>query len=581
LTVRHEASVVAQSPQQLAALEDVVVFRELVRLPELDLMLDVSLRQDAVHARWAMAWQWLVLIWAFVVLCLTLGVHLLNLALTRQVQTAASLKSEQEAAKVRSDFLANMSHELRTPLMGVLGAAELLEGASATDQNRYLRMIRDSGRHLLGLLNNVLDFSRLDAGAMPLEPQVIEPLALLEEVVQSFSPQAEFRQLTLYGELDLHSELSVKVDGFRLTQVLSNLIGNALKFTHQGWVRVQAGLAHDQPQARLWVRITDTGIGVSADQQARLFKPFSQADDSTSRRYGGTGLGLVIVQQLLNLMGGQIRFLSTEGLGTEVWLSVPVEVIRTGHVAEAFPGFCHLTVEDDLLRSAVSCHLKQLGVAFCSEPLTEVLEPTLRVVDEKSWKRLQPSVRQTPCPQWLVVVGAGVAPDIGGVKDQPVKSMHALQARSDWAALVQKCRQACEAQALAAHTTERSGAGDAARILVAEDNEMTREILARFLSGTSYQIDFAPDGKIALELWHQKAYDMAILDCHMPVIDGFSVAQEIRAKESPSRRVPLVALTAATLQEDVARCIQAGIDEVWPKPITKAQLLSNLERCLL
>jgi signal transduction histidine kinase len=579
LTVLHRALSVVQSPQQPLAFEDAEIFREQVQLPELDLTLDFGLQQDAVLARWAMAWQWLVLIWALIVLSLTCGVRWLNRALTRQVQTVAALKAEQEAAKVRSGFLANMSHELRTPMMGVLGAAELLEGTSGAEQSRYLRMIRDSGNHLLGLLNNVLDFSRLEAGAMPLELQEVEPLALLQQVIQSFSPQAEVGQVALYSELEFHGELRVRVDGFRLSQVVSNLMGNAFKFTNQGWIRIQAGLDHSEKKSMLWVRITDTGIGVSSDQHAKLFKPFSQADDSTSRRYGGTGLGLVIVQQLLNLMDGKIRFNSTQGLGTEVWLEVPVEVVETGRTTTSLQGFCHLAIDDDLLRSTVACHLKQLGVSVCSEPLTDVLLPTLRVVDEKNWNTRKPSERATHT-QWLVVWGGGVAPELNSREGLEVSRMHALQSRSEWSEFIKTCKEKTEKFQLSVQSNDKATEGSLTRILVAEDNETTRQILALYFSSTNYEIDFAPDGKVALELWRTKTYDLAILDCHMPGVDGFEVAEEIRTHELPSRRLPLMALTAATMQEDLKRCMKAGMDEVWSKPISKAQLLGNIQRLL-
>lgn len=576
LSVWHRSAAVVQSPLPPADLEDAGLFREQLRLPDHDLVLDVGLRHDAVLARWAMAWQWLVVIWALIALCLTWGARWLNKALTRQVQAAARLKSEQEAARVRAGFLANMSHELRTPMMGVLGAAELLEGASGADQSRYVRMIRDSGRHLLGLLNNVLDFSRLDAGAMPLEMHEVGPLGLLEEVVQSFSPQAERGQLSLYAELDFEPDLRVRMDGFRLSQVVSNLLGNAFKFTHQGWVQVQAGLTQGQTQSSLWVRIRDTGIGMSAEEQSRLFKPFSQADDSTSRRYGGSGLGLVIVEQLINLMGGEIRLQSTPGLGTEVWISVPVEVIEPGSPPDAVPGFWHVAVEDDLLRAAVVSQLQQVGVSSCTEPLTDALSPLVRVVDEKTWNSCTNDERTARRGNWVVVWASGMAPDVRGQGAAEVQAMHVLQPRQDWLDLAVHFRARMQSQA-GQEPVDGMDSG-APSILVAEDNETTRQILALYFAGSGYQIDFAPDGEVALELWRKRRYDMAILDCHMPVVDGFTVAEKIRAAESPQDRKPLVALTAATMQEDVARCKHAGMDEVWSKPISRVQLLDNVSK---
>lgn len=575
LVLRHRSDSVAASPLQAAVLEDGTIFSEKVNLPKLDLFLDVGLRRDAVVARWAMAWQWLLVIWALITVGLTCGARWLNKALTRQVQAAARMKSDQEAARVRAGFLANMSHELRTPMMGVLGAAELLEGTTGAEQSRYLKMIRDSGRHLLGLLNNVLDFSRLDAGAMPLELREVAPLGLLEEVVQSFSPQAELKKLALYAELDFPADLQVRLDGFRFSQVVSNLVGNAFKFTHQGCIRVQAGLSKASNSTNLWVRVIDNGIGLSDEDQLRLFKPFSQADDSTSRRYGGSGLGLVIVQQLLNLMGGEIRLSSTPGLGTEVWISVPVEVLNAGSVTESLSGFWHVDVEDGALRGAVLSHLSQIGVRCCTESLVDGLSPVVRVVDEKKWQACL-EANAVNGSNWLVVWGGRSAPQLPANLPCSVREMHALQPREEWSKLIGYFKAGVDSSE---SRDSSAAAGHAAtRILVAEDNETTRQILALYFSTTHYEVDFAPDGAVALALWRERSYDMAILDCHMPVVDGFAVAEEIRATETSGNKKPLIALTAATMQEDVDRCKKAGMDDLWPKPISKIQLLNNIEK---
>lgn len=578
LSVLQRSVAVLQSPQSPADLEDAAVYREQLRLPEHDLVLDVGLRQDAVLARWAMAWQWLVVIWILIALCLTWGARWLHKALTRQVQAAAQLKSEQEIARVRAGFLANMSHELRTPMMGVLGATELLEGVTGVEQSRYLKIIRNSGKHLLELLNNVLDFSRLDAGAMPLEPQEVAPLELLETVVQSFLPQAELKKLSLYAELDFPADLQVRLDGFRLSQIVSNIVGNAFKFTHQGCIRVQAGLTKELESTSLWVRVIDSGIGLTAEDQLRLFKPFSQADNSTSRQYGGSGLGLVIVQQLLQFMGGEIRLNSTRGLGTEVWISVPIDVLSSGRTLEPMPGFWHVAIEDAALRDVVLSHLTQIGVHFCTEPLVDSLSPVVRVVDTAKWLE-SVSANSLQDTDWLIVWDGRLAPELPVDLPDNVRVMHALQSREDWSKLVGHYKSNTHPiEALEDATAKRH---PMPKILVAEDNETTRHILALYFAATNYEVDFASDGVVALELWRKRSYDMAILDCHMPGVDGFTVAEQIRAAESSENKKPLIALTAATMQEDIDRCKKAGMDDVWPKPISKIQLLNNIEKLAL
>ncbi len=486
LTMWQGSQLVMQSSNPVATPEDAQLWREQLRMTELDLMLESTLRQDAVTARLAMAWQWLLLAWGLIALVLTVGALWLNKLLAQQVLAAAKLKEQEEAAKVRADFLANMSHELRTPMMGVLGAAELLESANETERSRYLTMIKDSGRHLLGLLNNVLDYSRLNANAMPLATQDVAPLNLFREVLQSFVPQSELRRIALYSELDLPADLRLRMDGFRLSQILSNLIGNAFKFTHQGSVSVQAGMEQHDSQPHLWVRITDTGIGLTPEQQQRLFRPFSQADETTSRSYGGTGLGLVIVKQLLDMMGGQIQVRSALDSGTVIQFSMPVQVL-----------------------------------------IQDTKEAVSNAVSDATTRQIEPQAD-------LMATSA-----------------------------------ACTA------STKQP------RILVAEDNDVTRQILSSYFVNTDYQIDFAKDGEVAIALWHQQTYDMAILDCHMPKLDGFAVAQQIRSTESTEKRTPLVALTAATMQEDVVRCKNSGMDDVWFKPISKGQLLQNVQQLLL
>lgn len=525
LSMLHRDQLVAQSSHPLAATEDAQVWREQIRMPELDLVLDVTLRQDAVTARLAMAWQWLMLIWCLIGLGLTGGAVWLDRFLTRQALTSAKLKEEQEAARVRAAFLANMSHELRTPMMGVLGAAELLENSTEAERSRYLKMIQDSGRHLLGLLNNVLDYSRLNANAMPLDLQEVAPLSLFEEVVQSFVPQAELNQLAFNAQLSFPTDMRLRLDSFRLTQIMSNLLGNAFKFTHQGSVRVQAGLSNEAGQAHLWVKITDTGIGLTTAQKQRLFQPFSQADESTSRSYGGTGLGLVIVKQLLNLMNGMVQIESRPGSGTEIGFSVPVEVLKPGTQADSSPGEWQVDSDDPLLRSAELAHLRQLGVKDSAQGLSNGKAPLGQIT----------TLHASPTK----------------ITSQP--------------------------QSVTAPNAE---AANRPRILVAEDNAVTRQILSSYFSNTAYQIDFANDGEDALAFWHQQTYDLAILDCHMPKLDGFSVAQRIRSTESPPQRTPLVALTAAILQEDVARCKHSGMDDVWFKPISKTQLLQKVQQML-
>lgn len=569
VTLNHQQQPVLSTATTPVALRD-LEFVERIELPELDLTLDTSLSQAATTKRWSTAWQLLMLMLIITLITLTAGAIWLSRVLTRQVNSAAKLQSEKESAQVRARLLANMSHELRTPLMGVLGASELLEHKQLPpEQARFVRIIQNSGQHLLGLLNNVLDFARLDAHAMPLDAQTIELLPLLEEVSQTFCPHVELGQIDFYSTLDIPEGLEVKIDGFRLTQVLTNLLGNAFKFTKQGWVRLHAQLSTQDDAARLSIKITDTGIGISEPAQQRLFQPFEQADTGNSRQYGGTGLGLVIVKQLVELMGGAITMRSTEGLGTEFEIELPITIVQPAAAPSKHPQTWHVNIVNDLLRSSVLNHLQKLGIPYCTEP-AGLSSATVCVHDGN-----RPNQPAHP----HMVIEVGTHPEHH--HDDQALFILEPSTRKQWNEALTAAQQHTSAITLAdapAQTT--TGHNNLLRVLLAEDNPISMQILQSFLKDMEIEADYALNGAIALDYWRKNKYDLVILDCHMPVMDGFEVSRKIRAEEPSGQRQKVVALTAATLDEDVTSCLSSGMDAVWPKPISRHTLTENIQSLL-
>ena len=571
LSLTHGQKSLYKYPDKHDPLENTTTWREQVSLKDVGLVIDMSLRSAPLNARWSTAWELLLLMLIATLVAMTAGAMWLSRILTRQVSAATQLRTERESAHLRARFLANMSHELRTPLMGVLGATELLEQTSSpNEQQRYVQMIQNSGQHLLGLLNNVLDFSRLEANALPLDAQPTHPLQVLEDIAQTFTPQVQLGQVDFYCTLDLPPQLQIKLDGFRLGQVVSNLLGNAFKFTQQGWVRLHAELQTQAEHSLLKLKITDTGIGISESAQQALFKPFQQADASSSRRYGGTGLGLVIVKQLVELMNGQLVMRSTEGLGTEIEITLPVEVIQHAPEPRLHPTPWHLSIKDDLLRVSVCTHLRLLGVPFCTEPLSQG-DFSVQVCDESTWLQEQSTTND------ICKIRVGSLRQAQNSMDTfDSLTIHEPARHATWATTVERCLERSQPAPPTLSTELASASEHHIRLLVAEDNLLTSEILKQFLKDANIPADFASNGAIAMDYWRKNKYDLVILDCHMPVMDGFEVARAIRAEEPLNARQPLIALTAATFDEDITSCLQSGMDAVWPKPVSRQTFIQNI-----
>jgi signal transduction histidine kinase len=377
----------------------------------------------------------------------------------------------EQSNRSKGQFLANMSHEIRTPINGIMGLAELLCGSElGTEQLDYAETILTSSQALLHVINDILDFSKIESGKMELEEVAFELIPLLDQVVKTLRPQAEARGILLRLDLDPALPERIVGDPHRIRQILYNLIGNGLKFTERGHVllRARLGAAQERGQ-RLTLDIVDTGIGIAPEHLDKVFEKFTQADNSTTRRFGGTGLGLSISRQLVNLMDGEMSVESALGQGTTFHLSLP------------------------LVLPTASIPLGALAPQGCS------------------------------------------AGDVASIR---------------------------------------------AHILLAEDNPVNQKVASAMLERLGCEVTLANDGREVLRLFGETRFDLVLMDCQMPNLDGYGATREIRALEGSSSHTPIVAMTANAMQGDRETCLRAGMDGYVSKPVSILRLTEALVQLL-
>jgi len=533
--------------------------------------------------------------------------------LTSRKESEADLVAARDlaerAAKAKTEFLTTMSHEIRTPMNGVLGMLDLLSRTQLTpEQKRMVATTRESGLSLLTILNDILDFSKVEAGKLDLERLPISIHDVIDSVGETLGQTAAKKGTLLQTLVAPTVPESMLGDPVRLRQILFNLVGNAIKFTEVGRVTI---MAHAPPardgQRSLAVRITDTGIGMTEEQVSRLFQPFTQAEASTTRRFGGTGLGLSIVVRLLELMGGTIEVTSTAGQGSQFTIRLPLVE------AEGLVG----TTRPDLHDVRVTIVTSDLGSieAVCVKTYLEVVGGECRV--------LQPSQLLSSLagdlgsavpliflctdvdPFEKIRLRAAVAGDrvLSGTRfiagelpgetatsdlaDTVLLRVRPVTRSGLWAATRVALGQASPETATGALPQERSGpqpteqsaAAAGQLILVAEDNDTNREVLRRQLALLGYYADVVNDGADALDSLARRHYDLLLTDCHMPIVDGYTVAMEVRKREAGgAAHLPIVAITANALPSELQRCLDAGMDERVVKPLDLDDLGVVLQR---
>lgn len=535
-------------------------------------------------------------------------VHLLLEALE------AARSEAQQSSEAKSIFLANMSHEIRTPMNAIVGMSELCLATPLNDRQRnYLNTIKSASDALLHIINDILDFSKIEAGRMQMEntPFVLE--SIFEQLSNLTALRAEKQGIEL--AYDVHDDGTLlSGDPLRLTQVLTNLVTNALKFSVGGNVLVTVESAQaDTSDVELHFSVTDKGIGMSPEQVAKLFQPFTQADASTTRRYGGTGLGLAICAHLVELMGGRIWAESALGVGSTFHftarfkrLGVDRRMLKQVLALELAnrPSRTVLLVDDTPVALAVlEVLVKQLGVSVCSVNsgeaaialatahdapqflacLVDWLMPSMDGIQTIRELRRICDARWNAAPPMILVTAYSHHDDLGslgqyidGLVVKPVSARHVHAELARCLGILGDALPAVDRRKGAVLDWSRFQSTD---ILLVEDDEVNQSVVLELLANAGLSVRLASNGLEALEAVERSLPDVVLMDCQMPVMDGFSATRQLR-QNPKTRSLPVIALTANVLPEDNEHCFAAGMNAVIDKPINMASLYDQLVQCL-
>ncbi|WP_415854446.1 response regulator [Sinomonas sp. G460-2] len=537
------------------------------------------------------------------------GIATIAQDITEWRRTEAELLAAQEAAlessRLKSEFMATMSHEIRTPMNGVIGLTSLLLQTRLDEvQRQYAEGVKTAGEALLALIDDILDFSKLEAGKVELDPTPFNPHALLEEVAGLFAEQALGKGLELIAHCRPNVPTLMLGDSRALRQILLNLVSNAVKFTSHGEVSVLAKIQDlIGESAVLRFEVRDTGIGIAPEQQGLIFDAFAQADASTTRRYGGTGLGLAISRRLTEALGGEMGLTSQPGAGSVFWVAVPVSLaLEEGSAPEPAPAQLGsdvrvLVVDDNatnrlvLVRQLAAWGVEPEAVGdadtalerLCAAALEglpfelailDLCMPGTNGLDLATAIRDDAGLASIP----VIILTSGGQPDRAQFERAGVREWLSKPVRSS--ELYDRVCRLLESATASSHLAPQVLAprGQArGRILVVEDNEVNQLVAKGMAERLGYAVDLVSDGAQAVRATERAEYAAVLMDCHMPVMDGFDSTREIRARGGQGASLPIIAMTAGASDEDRERCLAAGMDDYLAKPVDLERLEAVLD----
>ena len=503
-----------------------------------------------------------------------------------------------EAARMKSEFLASMSHEIRTPLNAIIGMSDLMSETRLTnEQSRYVSVFRKAGDALLSLVNDILDLSKIEANQLVLEEIPFSIMELIEEVAEIYALKAADKDIEIITRVDTGINVYRVGDPGRLKQIILNLISNALKFTEEGEIVVTLSAENnEEDDNNLIISVSDTGIGIPKDKLESIFASFTQADTSTTRKYGGTGLGLTISKHLTDMMDGNIWVESEENKGSSFYIRVVLPeqtqrsiikqdfVNNSIYIIDSRITNC-LNIEDQLSASGAKC-FKATSIEEAQNVLKQESRPEIILIESRlafSDEKINPFLSETIELDKLILL---VNPKDMSEHSKQAKSnginkilLKPIKRKELFREINKIVNKIDDSLVDDAYVDEQKEEIKAKHILLVEDNPDNRMLIKAYLKKTPHSLDEAENGSIAVDLYKQNNYDLVLMDVQMPIMDGHEATRLIRAweKEQDKKRTTIISLTAHAIREEIDKCMAAGCDTHLSKPVKKATLLQTIE----